>query len=93
MNMKKYSTKATQSQFIGKVKIDPQGGELTDQEVEEIKGDPWGQELIRKNILIIDEVKPSDIKESGKGKPPKPETPKPDGINTELTRAAASRGK
>jgi hypothetical protein len=85
--MKKYSTKVTQSQFIGKVKIDPKGGELTDQEVEEIKGDPWGQELIRKNILTIDEVKPSDIKEAAKGKPPKPETPKPDGINTELTKA------
>jgi hypothetical protein len=86
--MKKYTTTATQPQYIGAVKIGPKGGELTDQEVEAIKGDPWGQELIRNNVLLIDEVKASDLKEPAKGKTPKPETPKPEGGNTELDRAA-----
>jgi len=57
----KYSTKLKQPQLIGKIKIEPKGGDLTADQVAEIKKDPWGRELILKGFLTIDGVKPSDV--------------------------------
>jgi hypothetical protein len=64
----KYTTKITQPQYIGKVKIEPKGGELTDKQAEAVKADPWGQELIKMELLVIEGGKspdklPSDNKE------------------------------
>ena len=59
----KYTTKAKQTQLVGGIKIEPKGGDLTDQQLKAVKEDPWGRELIRKSVLVIDGVKPSDIKD------------------------------
>jgi hypothetical protein len=58
--MVKYTTKIGQPQFVGKVKIDPKGGELTEKQVEDIKADPWGKELIRMGLLGIAGTKAPD---------------------------------
>jgi hypothetical protein len=52
--MLKYTTKVKQEQFVGKVKINPMGGELTEPQVKEIQNDPWGKELIEKGLLVIE---------------------------------------
>ncbi|MDR0758685.1 MAG: hypothetical protein LBF74_01050 [Treponema sp.] len=67
----KYTTKITQPQYAGKVKIEPKGGDLTDKQVEEIKADPWGQELIKIGLLVIEGGKAPDK--------PSPETEKKEG--------------
>ena len=64
----KYTTKIKQAQFVGKVKLNPKGGDFSEQEKKEILEEPWGRELIRKGVLIIDGVKLSDIKEESKKK-------------------------
>jgi hypothetical protein len=58
--MVKYTTKIGQPQFVGKVKINPKGGELTEKQVEEIKADPWGKELIEMELLVIAGTKAPD---------------------------------
>jgi hypothetical protein len=58
--MLKYTAKIGQPQFVGKVKIDPKGGDLTEKQAEEIKADPWGQELIEAGVLKIEGVKAPD---------------------------------
>jgi len=65
----KYTAKIKQAQKIGGVKIEPKGGELTNEQLAEIKKDPWGRELIRKEMLTIEGVKPGDVKEPEKGSP------------------------
>jgi hypothetical protein len=67
----KYTTKVKQAQYVGKVRIEPKGGDLTDAQVAEIKKDPWGKDLIRKGVLIIEGVKPADIVDEPKKKPAK----------------------
>ena len=73
--MKYTATKIKQAQLVGKVKIEPNGGDLNKEQVDEIKKDPWGRELIRKGYLVIEGVKPSDVEEPKKGsakqEPPK----------------------
>jgi len=64
----KYTTKVKQAQFVGKIRIEPKGGDLTDADVKVITADPWGKDLIRKGVLIIEGVKPSDIKDEPKKK-------------------------
>jgi hypothetical protein len=85
----KYKTKVAQPQIVGGVKIDPKGGEIDLKQLEEIKKDPWGKELISKGLLEIEGVKPSDIKAGEQGK--KLEAPKGQ-ITTELNRVP-SEGK
>jgi hypothetical protein len=71
----KYSARIKQAQLAGGVMIKPEGGELTAAQVEAVKGDPWGKELIRSGVLHIEGVKPSDIvdepKKGAKGSAPK----------------------
>jgi hypothetical protein len=62
----KYSTRIKQTQLIGKIKINPKGGEFQDAELKEIMADPWGKELIRKGMITIEGVKSSDIKDEKK---------------------------
>jgi hypothetical protein len=80
----KYTTKAAQPQMVGGVVINPKGGEINQKQLEGIKKDPWGKELISKGILEIEGVKESDIKAGDQTK--KPEVPKSPGITTELNR-------
>jgi hypothetical protein len=56
----RYKTKVKQAQYVGKVKIEPNGGELTELQAKSIMADPWGKELIKKGVLIIEGVKPPD---------------------------------
>jgi hypothetical protein len=67
----KYTTKIGQPQFVGKVKIEPKGGDLTEKQVEEIRADLWGQELIKMKLLSIADGKapdkPSSNEEGKKG--------------------------
>jgi len=63
----KYTTKVKQAQFIGEIKIEPKGGDLTDANVKAILADKWGKELIRKGMLTIDGVDPSKIKDDTEG--------------------------
>jgi hypothetical protein len=56
----KYTAKITQAQFVGKIKIEPKSGDLTDAQVKAITADPWGNELIRKGMLTIEGTKPAD---------------------------------
>ena len=58
---RKYTTKVKQAQYVGNVEISPNGGNITEAQKEEIINDPYGKELIRKNYLVIDGVKPEDI--------------------------------
>jgi hypothetical protein len=62
----KYTAKISQAQYVGSVLIDPKGGELTANQITEIKKDLWGKELIRKELLNIDGVKPADIEDEPK---------------------------
>ena len=64
----KYTTKISQAQFAGKIRIEPKGGELNDAEVKAVLADPWGKWLIEKGLLTIEGVKPSDIKNEAKDK-------------------------
>jgi hypothetical protein len=65
----KYTTKIGQPQFVGKVKIEPQGGDLTEKQVEAIKADPWGKELIEKGILKIADGKAPEKPSSNNNTP------------------------
>ena len=58
----KYTTKVKQAQLVGGVKIEPDGGELNPDQIEKIKNDLWGKELIQKGFLAIEGVKPNEIK-------------------------------
>ena len=55
--MKKYTAKIKQAQYVGKVKILPTGGELTEAQVNQILNDPYGKDLIQKKILVIEGLK------------------------------------
>jgi hypothetical protein len=85
----KYTAKITQSQFVGSVMIEPEGGDLTEKQVAEIKKNLWGKELIRKGILHIEGVKSSDIVDEPKKGAAKKEAQKTDtGVNVDLKGAA-----
>ena len=52
----KYTTKVKQAQFVAGVKIEPSGGTLNNEQVEKIKNDPWGKELIKNEFLSLEDV-------------------------------------
>jgi hypothetical protein len=85
----KYTAKVAQPQIVGGVVIKPKGGEIDQKQLEAIKKDPWGKELISKGILGIEGVKASDIKAKDQAK--KPEAAKSPGITTELNRVAEEK--
>jgi hypothetical protein len=56
----KYTTeKISQDQYVGNVRIKAKGGDLNEKQVEAIKADPWGQELIKMGFLTISDGKGS----------------------------------
>jgi hypothetical protein len=57
----KYTAKFKQPQMVGGKKLNPSGGELTAEEIDKIKKDPWGKELICTGFLIIDGIKQDNI--------------------------------
>jgi hypothetical protein len=71
----KYTAKIKQAQLVGKIRIEPKGGDLNADQVTEIKKDPWGKDLIRKGFLVIEGVKPSDIVDEPKKGSVKQDTP------------------
>ena len=71
----KYTTKVKQKQYVGKVKIGPKGGDLDDVQKKEILADPWGKELVKKGMLIIEGVRPEDV-DKHYAASPKKEAPK-----------------
>jgi hypothetical protein len=62
----KYTTKVKQAQYVGKTKIEPKGGDLSDGQIKQILDDAYGRELVRKGMLVIEGVKPGDVKEPAK---------------------------
>lgn len=50
----KYTTKIKQAQLVGKVKIDPNGGDLPEAEAKAVRADPWGKALIERGLLTIE---------------------------------------
>jgi hypothetical protein len=85
----KYTTKVAQPQIVDGVEINPKGGTVTEKELEKIKKDPWGKELINKGFLEIEGVKASDIKAGDQVK--KPETLKSQGVTPELNRVTEEK--
>ena len=63
----KYSTKIKQAQFVGKIKIDPKGGDLPKESVDAIIADKWGKDLIRKGMLSIEGITVSMLKDDATG--------------------------
>jgi hypothetical protein len=59
-NKYKYTAKISQPQLAGGVKIEPKRGDLTDKQVEKIRADPWGKELIKMGLLHIAGAKDPD---------------------------------
>ena len=57
----KYSTKLKQVQFVAGVKIEPNGGELSEDQKKAIIADPYGKDLIEKKYLIIEGLKPEEL--------------------------------
>jgi hypothetical protein len=51
----KYTAKISQAQIVGGVKIDPQGGTLSDDQIKAIKKDTYGKDLLEKKILVLDD--------------------------------------
>ena len=58
----KYTTKVKQAQFIGKIKINPKGGDLLESDAKKIIDDPWGKELIKHGMLTIEDMNPANLK-------------------------------
>ena len=57
----KYTTKLKQYQIVGGVKIEPKGGELSEEQKKAIIADPYGKDLIEKKCLIIEGLKPEEL--------------------------------
>jgi hypothetical protein len=63
-----YTSKIKQAQYVGGIKILPCGGRLSQEEINAIKADPWGKELLQKKVLVIDGLRPEDYKDEPKKK-------------------------
>ena len=57
----KYTTKVKKAQLVGGVTIDPQGGDLKEDQVKAITADPYGIDLLKKTYLVIEGVKPNQL--------------------------------
>ena len=53
----KYTTKVKQAQKIATIRIEPKGGDLSEDQFKKIISDPYGKELIRKGMLSIEGFK------------------------------------
>jgi hypothetical protein len=49
----KYTTTIKQPQTVGVVKLDPNGGTITEREYKAVKKDPYGASLLEKALLVV----------------------------------------
>ena len=75
----KYTTKVKQAQLVGGVRIEPNGGDLNQEQIDKIKSDPWGKELLQKEFLTIEGVKLNETKSDPKKGAVKEDAHKHDG--------------
>jgi hypothetical protein len=61
----KYTAKIKQPQTVVKVKLDPNGGVLTEREYKTLKKDTYGASLLEKGLLVVEEVPASEPAPSG----------------------------
>ena len=54
--MLKYTAKITQPQMVGKIRLDPKGGSLTEKELKSIKKNAYGASLLEKGLLVVERV-------------------------------------
>jgi hypothetical protein len=52
----KYTAKIKQPQTVGNVKLDPDGGSLSEREYKTVKKDIYGASLLEKGLLVVEEV-------------------------------------
>jgi hypothetical protein len=64
----KYTAKVNQAQIIGGLRIEPKGGDLTDEDIKKITSDRWGKELLEKKVLVIENFDPAAIAQTTKPK-------------------------
>jgi hypothetical protein len=62
----KYTAKIKQPQTVADVKIDPEGGDLSEREYKTLKKDAYGASLLEKGLLAVEEVPVSEPVHSGK---------------------------
>jgi hypothetical protein len=53
--MLKYTAKITQPQTVGKIRLNPKGGTLTNKELKAIRKDTYGVSLLEKGLLVVEE--------------------------------------
>jgi hypothetical protein len=61
----KYTTKIKQPQRVVNVKLEPNGGVLSEREYKTVKKDAYGASLLEKELLVIEEVPASDDGKKG----------------------------
>jgi hypothetical protein len=52
----KYTAKIKQPQMVANVKLDPNGGVLSEREYKTVKKDPYGASLLEKGLLVVEGV-------------------------------------
>ena len=52
----KYTTKIEEACLAGGVKIDPNGGNVTDAQAKAIASDPWGKKMIAEGKLVFEKT-------------------------------------
>lgn len=53
----KYTTNnLKEAQFVGGVKLDPNGGEVTDTQAKAIAADPWGKKLMESKKIVFEKT-------------------------------------
>jgi hypothetical protein len=55
----KYTAKIKQPQTVASVKIDPEGGSLSERECKTLKKDAYGASLLAKGLLVVEVPVPS----------------------------------
>jgi hypothetical protein len=61
----KYTAKFKQPQTVVNVKLDPEGGELSEREYKTLKKDAYGASLLEKGLLVVEEAAASEPALSG----------------------------
>jgi hypothetical protein len=61
----KYTAKIKQPQTVVNVKLDPNGGLISEREIKTVKKDAYGASLLEKRLLVIEDTSVSESAPSG----------------------------
>jgi hypothetical protein len=61
----KYTAEIKQPQTVGNIKLDPNGGTISEREYKALKKDAYGASLLEKGLLVVEEVSDSEPAPSG----------------------------